>query len=890
VRAHRRPLGTLLALSIAVPALVVIPTLSRPAVTPHPVKAHLTTMTLAGVDPSAARLETPPRVARALAHTSASTSTSTSTSTRRTAAGPAVLTAPTSTSSFATIGVTWTPTVRPTHLLVSVRTLTGGTWSTWEVLGGQSEDVPDTADLPPGARVGTAPLYVGPSDGVQVRVDRISGPLPSDLRVDLIDPGTSPADGALQPSLPASSAMAAGARPPIITRAQWGADESIRLPTYDDPTVKAAFIHHTASTTNYTRGEAAAMIRGIYSYAVLSEGYADVPYNFLVDKFGRIYEGRRGSMTSAVHGGATGGFNTDTMSVSALGNFETSAAPTVMVDAIARLLAWRLATFYRDPHGHTELTAADGGTRYPIGQVVRFDTINGHRDADLTACPGANLYPQLPQIRDLVAKYMGANLVNPGVTAPAARLSSAPRRTAFTVHSRVLKAQQWQLTVTPACGTAPVRTVTGTATRKQPISVTWHGQDDNGATVPPGAYLLELDSWSGRSRSVSWVHQVVVGAASPGVAGTRVPRSSRPGWYHAVTPRTVFNSLSSRGGATPFVLARGGLVDVPVLGRAGVPADGVNAVVLSVRTSCAAGSARLAASGSSVSTAADVLRLPAHTEGSGLVVVRPGADGQVLLHNAGGATRVVVDVVGYFSTDPGSGPAAGAGYIPVRRVTVAGAGSPLLLEKRVPISLATSDSPVPTGAVAALLQVRTAPTSQASNLWVWPSGAARPAAPQIVTTPTQDGTHRIFVPLGAADSVDLAADAPGAVSVTVLGYQVVGGGSAWHTDGPQRLLDNQAMGSNSERTLRIGGVPALAVPAGARYAVLQVGASVRRGPTALRLAALGKRLPRVPDLVTSTGTSGVSLVVVGLGAKGSVVLHNGLSPASVTVDLVGWLP
>ena len=465
----RRSLGVLLTLSVAVPVLTVIPTLTRPAATPHPVAAHLTTLALSGVDATAAQGGTPAPVARRLdaaltrggAHVSGAAQTRSTSQNRP----PAILTAPMATSSFATVGVTWLPTARPVHLLVSVRTRTNGVWGRWYVVGGQSDDTPDRSELAPGARSGTSPLYVGPSDGVQVRVDRISGRLPDDLRVDLIDPGTSPADGDLQPTAPASSAMAAGARPPIITRKQWGADESIREPTYFDSTVKAAFIHHTASSTSYTAAQAAAMVRGIYTYAIMSEGYADMPYNFLVDKFGRIYEGRKGSLTAAVHGGATGGFNTDTMAVSALGNFETSAAPSVMVDAISRLLAWRLAAFYRDPRGHTTLTDADGGTKYSVGQQVRFGVINGHRDADLTACPGGHLYAQLPTIRDQVTQYMGANLVNPGLTSPASRLTAAPRHLMFTVHSRVMKNEKWRLTVTPACGTAPVRTITGTASR-----------------------------------------------------------------------------------------------------------------------------------------------------------------------------------------------------------------------------------------------------------------------------------------------------------------------------------------------------------------------------------------------------------------------------------------
>lgn len=189
----RRSLGTVLALSVAVPALVVIPTLSRPTVTPHPVKAHLTTLALQGVDAAQAALGTPAPVARKLTTALArQPSGAPSTATLRAAVRtrqPAVLTAPTPTSSFATVGVTWTPTSHPVSLLVSVRTLSNGAWGRWFVVGGQSDDTPDPSELAPGARVGTSPLYVGPSDGVQVRVDRISGRLPNDLRVDLIDPG-----------------------------------------------------------------------------------------------------------------------------------------------------------------------------------------------------------------------------------------------------------------------------------------------------------------------------------------------------------------------------------------------------------------------------------------------------------------------------------------------------------------------------------------------------------------------------------------------------------------------------------------------------------------------------------------------------------------------------
>jgi hypothetical protein len=889
----RRSLGVLLTLSVAVPVLTVMPTLTRPHASPHPVAAHLSTLALSGVDAAAAQGATPTAVARRLDAVVARSKVDVAGAARTRPAGwtrpPAILTAPMATSSFATVGVTWLPTARPVHLLVSVRTRTNGVWGRWFVVGGQSDDTSDRSELAPGARSGTSPLYVGPSDGVQVRVDRLSGPLPDDLRVDLIDPGTSPADGDLQPTAPASSAMAAGARPPIITRKQWGADESIREPTYFDSTVRAAFIHHTASSTSYSAAQAAAMVRGIYSYAVMSEGYADMPYNFLVDKFGRIYEGRKGSLTAAVHGGATGGFNTDTMSVSALGNFETSAAPSAMVDAISRLLAWRLAAFYRDPRGHTTLTDADGGTKYSVGQQVRFGVINGHRDADLTACPGGHLYAQLGTIRNQVTRYMGANLVNPGLTAPVARLTATPRTGMFEVHSRVMKKEQWRLTVTPACGTAPVRTITGTASRQQPIMVRWRGRADSGAAVAPGPYLMQLDSWAGRSRSVSWVRQVVVGTASPGLPGSGVPGSGPAGWYQPVAPRTLLDSASSAGGATPYVLAPTGRVDLPVLGRAGVPASGVSAIVLSVRTTCAARAVRLGLTPSLAARGADSLRIRAHQQGAAIAVVAPGANGEVTVTNSGSAARVIVDVVGYFATGSGTGTPTGSGYVPVRRVTVAGAGTPLSIEGRTPISLATPNSPVPVGAVAAWLQVRPAATSQAQQMWLWGEGHPRPGPPQVVTAPLTDGTHRVLVPLGANDSIDVTADAPAALSITVLGYQVNGSGARWHSVGPRRLLADHVMLAGSRAQLRIAGVRRLGVPARARYVALQIGAGMHRGPTSLSAYASDGRPARAADLVTSARTPGTALVIVPVSATGAVRIQNRWGRAAVTVDLVGWL-
>ena len=121
---------------------------------------------------------------------------------------------------------------------------------------------------------------------------------PEDVEVALVDPGTSAAD-----ALPASGRVGQGERrtamPPIITRAQWGADESIRRwdPEYA-PTIKAATLHHTADRNTYTAADVPGMMRSIYAYHTVNRGWGDIGYNVIVDKFGRIFEGRYGDCQS----------------------------------------------------------------------------------------------------------------------------------------------------------------------------------------------------------------------------------------------------------------------------------------------------------------------------------------------------------------------------------------------------------------------------------------------------------------------------------------------------------------------------------------------------------------------------------------------------------------
>ncbi|MGU3437335.1 N-acetylmuramoyl-L-alanine amidase [Actinomycetes bacterium M1A6_2h] len=233
----------------------------------------------------------------------------------------------------------------------------------------------------------------------------------------LITPGTSETDGALAESAP----PVAGNGPTVITRAQWGADESKRCstPTIDD-SLGGATIHHTAGSNDYTKDESAGIVRAIYAYHSQTLGWCDIGYNALVDKYGQIFEGRAGGLDKNVEGAHAGGFNENTMGLALMGDYSTEKPSEAMLDAAGKFLGWRLGLAGLNPKGQTTMTSE--GTRYTPyakGQTVDLPIIFAHRDVGNTECPGDAAYSDLPQLRDIAE----ANLN--GAAAPAAPAAPA---------------------------------------------------------------------------------------------------------------------------------------------------------------------------------------------------------------------------------------------------------------------------------------------------------------------------------------------------------------------------------------------------------------------------------------------------------------------------------
>lgn len=431
---------------------------------------------------------------------------------------PVLATRNADTKPFTLVGVTATePFAEGTRVLVRVQEDSG--WSSWTPLE-ISMDQPDGAEAE-NILYGTQPLLTNSATGVEVRIDTPDGVEVTEPSMVLLDSPTISTDSAIpEPDLDSTnsgpiSTVAASTvsapMPAIISRSEWGADESLRRsgPKFA-PTIKAAFIHHTASKSNYTPEEAPSQMRNLYTYFTKGLKYSDMAYNFIVDRFGRLYEGRGGGMDKAVVGGHTAGFNDQTFAISALGNFQTfkpnDPEMVAMVDSVSSLLAWKLSMNHRDPNGQTTLVSDSGAgtSKYKPGQTATALVVGGHGDIGSTSCPGKYLEAQLPAIRAAAGAKMGASMINPAA-APANWGEAQPVRIAAITNAPL----QWNLSVRSQCGDV-VRTLSGGQGEPGALGIDWDKNNDAGQPVPPGTYTVTMNSTGNGEVLYPWVGQARV--------------------------------------------------------------------------------------------------------------------------------------------------------------------------------------------------------------------------------------------------------------------------------------------------------------------------------------------------------------------------------------------
>ena len=322
---------------------------------------------------------------------------------------------------------------------LAVRTRTdGGDWTPWKAVYTHAEDGPDPGTDEARAAGMSNPVWAGEADWVQYRSsERLRDPrlhfvntagtaTEADRVETALRGAVSTAVTSVAGVVRAKLAGAQEPQPAIVPRADWGADACPPRSGAVYGQVKAAYVHHTVNLNDYTREEAPQVVLGICRYHRNTNGWNDVGYNFLVDRFGTIYEGRAGGVAAAVIGAQAEGFNAQSTGIANIGTFSSVPQSQAALDAMARLIRWKLPLHGYSTSGTAVMQSAGGGTsRFAAGATVRVNRILGHRDTNATECPGAALYAQIPQLRQMaggVAPQGVATSVTAAVDAPGATI------------------------------------------------------------------------------------------------------------------------------------------------------------------------------------------------------------------------------------------------------------------------------------------------------------------------------------------------------------------------------------------------------------------------------------------------------------------------------------
>jgi hypothetical protein len=464
---------------------------------------------------------------------------------------------------FTLAGIHWRG---PGRVLFRTRSLEGR-WSGWRPAAPDHEDGPDRGSgelgLRKGWRIGN-PWWVGPSDRIETRtvgrVSRVRAYLVSspELRVPYRVP-------------------AATVAPPIVPRLSWGANESIRRnqPSYADA-VRFSVVHHTAGRNGYSRSEAAAIVKGIQLYHVQGNGWNDIGYNFLVDRFGTVYEGRFGGIERNVVGAHARGFNTGSVGIAVLGTYSGATPSQAAQEAVANLIAWRLDLAHVDPAGL--LTFISGGSeRYRSGLPVLLRVVSGHRDTGFTDCPGDAFYARLNTLAVEAARTGLPKIYEP-------RVESGEGL--FRLRARLSSAQPWVVAITNQSGVEVARgTGGGTA-----VDWTW-----DSLAAPRGSYRWSISA--GSARPATGPLRLSGTSAGLSVEALAEPATLTPNGDGQADATVVSFRLSAAANVTVAVVDPGGVTVATAIDRVWTRAgehtvtidgttlpDGIYTVVVTART------------------------------------------------------------------------------------------------------------------------------------------------------------------------------------------------------------------------------------------------------------------------------------------------------------------
>lgn len=776
--------------------------------------------------------------------------------------------AATSIDTFDLVGATWTSSTGT--VTYQVKTLSNGTWTDWSDL-----DVEAAQDDGTAPKHATEPVYVGDSTAVQLRAVGAPGSSVTSLAAMTVSSPAVPADASLA-TMSAQSVSVPIAQPAIISRAAWGADESLRgtngsecLTPRIDSTVKAAVIHHTAGTNSYTAAQSASIVRGIYAYHVLGNGWCDIGYNFLIDQYGQIFEGRYGGITLPVHGAHATSWNTDTVGISFMMNSDTMNPTDASMSSAERLLAWKLGNSYRTPTGWTTLVGAP--------EPVLF----GHRDVMQTDCPGTYLYARLGELR----------------TASEALIT------------RSALYDMWQSIGGDSSPVGGVHELEHAYAGGNVVTFANGAgyQRPDGQTFWLGAQLNALyTAAGGPTGSYGWPTSSQVTDGTAGMSATFehgslpvLPSTTTYASSSTYVPVTPVRLLDTRPNNT---VQPGQTITLQVAGTNGVPAN-ASAVSLNVTVTDThtGGYVTVWPTGASRPLASNLNFLAGQTVPN-LVTVKVGSNNTVSIYNSStGTVNFVVDLAGYYAT---GAPSAGGGLVSVTPTRVldtrSGTGASGPIPAGGTLSLKVTGGVVPASAIAVVVNLTAADPTSAGWLAAYPAGVAAPLVSNVNFDAGNTTANLAIVKVGSSGSVTIRNGATTSTQVVadVMGY-VTGTGTngAYHAaDQPTRLLDTRAgisrVGSvpaNWTMTLQVtgrGGVPSSGVTA----VVLNLTTTECASSGYVAAYPWGTTAPNTSNLNYVQGATIANQVVVAVGSNGSINLKNaGGGSAQLIVDIAGYV-
>ena len=789
-----------------------------------------------------------------------------------------VLTPPVGTSDVQTIGVTWPEGTDGAALAPQVRVLTQGSWSGWRSMS-VSDNAPDggTADAAHQTRAGTDSLWIGDADAVQVSFAPTAA-VP-DVQLALVGSAqTSLGSGGSGGNRPGTTVRDQAPVPSVYSRAAWGARPAVCTPGVAD-TIKAAVVHHTADSNSYsTVAEAMQQIRNDQAFHIDVRGWCDIGYNFLVDKWGNIYEGRAHSGDEPVIGVHAGGFNTATVGIAMLGDFSALTPSAATQESVAEVIAWRLGAYQRDPSSTIGYTTLGGETsRYAPGTWLALPTVIGHRDVDVTACPGDGGYSTIGWLRARAKQLIGAGWVNPAPSSATPSIG-AP----VTILGGTLGTLAWRLQVVDERTGIVMSTSTGSI--DQPTGgplAQWNGTGPTGLPVGPGPYRLTLtgSDVSTGSVAVPWVgHVDVVGTQDPPVVAP-VPLVGNL-TFVPVTPQRLLDTR-----LTGQSLGPDSRLDLTVAGVAGVPV-GARAVALNVTAVNASSVTFIRAwpAGAAPPPSSLLNDAPGRTAAAaGIIAI--GGQGKVSLSNDAGSLHLVVDVTGYYT----DAPAVGSLFAPLARAA-------RLLDTRVDgaipsgttrsLSVAGAGG-VPSDATAVVMNVTSVRSTAPGFVSVVPHGADPRATSTVNHLVGQDVANRATVPLSAG-AVDVHVEGGSAdVVIDVVGWYGPSGSLHLTPVPAVRVLDTRSgspLGAGETREFSVAAVAALA-PA-ARAAVATVTATQQTAfATFVTVWSAGAPRPPTSDLNTGWGRDQANMALLTWNSAGQAAVYNDQGSTHLVVDV-----